>query len=405
MASHISDEQAQLFLQAALECSVYLAPTEPGLTYEEIYRAGAWVGLHLGEIGHALPGATNQPVRNQRLMPHSNAAKAWSLYHLHEKPDYRNFEAIDLVISELRARVAHETDSNAAAKRSVLVELALVRQISEIDIEAAITILIMSGQIIENGNSLHLVPGAENRPLPGETHARAVLANQAQPKHNEMRMLAYPIVKQVLRERASRAAAADPLDAFTDEITKLGFGPLRMWWKQAVAELRHCDAQLSPVAAAVLAAALVEGALIICVRHARALKLGTMAALPAESELSRWSIGDLVAGAATGNEAAILDSALRYSVETLMMSRQRIHPGWILSEFPDNLPHKFATDRADPKAIAGLVVARVIAWLQEYPPEPPALREWSDDAGADGDFAVTPNWQAGPLLAHSKQRN
>jgi len=42
-------------LQAAIEASVYIAPTEPGLTATELYEIGKRTGLKEGEIGDAMP--------------------------------------------------------------------------------------------------------------------------------------------------------------------------------------------------------------------------------------------------------------------------------------------------------------------------------------------------------------
>ena len=41
------------FLEAAVECSVFLNPTEPGLSYEEILEVGKRAGFQAGEVGDA----------------------------------------------------------------------------------------------------------------------------------------------------------------------------------------------------------------------------------------------------------------------------------------------------------------------------------------------------------------
>jgi hypothetical protein len=40
-------------LKAALECSIYLNPTDPGLSYEEILEVGKRLGFQAGEVGDA----------------------------------------------------------------------------------------------------------------------------------------------------------------------------------------------------------------------------------------------------------------------------------------------------------------------------------------------------------------
>lgn len=397
----MSQEQVVSFLQAALECSVYLAPGDPGLTYEEIYQAGMRAGHQLGEIGDALPMATNRPVRDKRLLPHSSTMKAWNHYHVYEKPDYRNFAAIDMVFSELRTRPRTDTGGNGGLERGLVVDRAIARQISAIDIEASLVILLMSGQLTETDGVLSIVPGGEARPLPGETHARSAIAHQDQPKRNDSRALAYPIVKGIIQLRASdRPALTDPLDAFADELAKLGHGPFRLWWKQIVAELRRCDPQTSPVSVSILAAVLVEGALTFCVKHARSQKLGVFAAPEFGTTSEHWSIDQLIGGAASGNEAAILDPAARYRAEVLLLIRHRIHAGRILADFPDGVPDLRAVSASDPKAIAELILHRVLGWLRKYPPESASPIFWSehDDGNEFGidQFSTDVPWQPSP---------
>ena len=47
-------QEVQQFLAAALECSVYVAPKDPGLTHAELFEAGGRVGYQEGELGDAL---------------------------------------------------------------------------------------------------------------------------------------------------------------------------------------------------------------------------------------------------------------------------------------------------------------------------------------------------------------
>jgi hypothetical protein len=42
------------FLKSALECSIFVAPEDAGLTYEELTEVGKRAGYLQGEIGDAL---------------------------------------------------------------------------------------------------------------------------------------------------------------------------------------------------------------------------------------------------------------------------------------------------------------------------------------------------------------
>ncbi|MEF9441833.1 MULTISPECIES: hypothetical protein [unclassified Burkholderia] len=88
---------------------------------------------------------------------------------------------------------------------------------------------------------------------------------------------AFLIVKNVIDRRTDgRPKAAEPLEVFAMELGMLGYAAFRLWWTQMVAEFRQASTQNSSLAATVLSAALVEGALTFVVKHARSLNLGTM---------------------------------------------------------------------------------------------------------------------------------
>ena len=48
-------QEVEKFVCAALECSVYVAPKEPGLTHEELFAVGRAAGFENGEIADVLP--------------------------------------------------------------------------------------------------------------------------------------------------------------------------------------------------------------------------------------------------------------------------------------------------------------------------------------------------------------
>jgi hypothetical protein len=186
---------------------------------------------------------------------------------------------------------------------------------------------------------------------------------------NPSRERAYPIVKDVIERRADgRPKHAEPLDAFADELDKLGYGRFRLWWKRTVAELRHTDPNGTPVSASVLAAALVEGALTFIVTHAR--KSGAFQSKDYDKDPRSWKIDELVASAASGGASAILDLQTKSRAETLIRLRQRIHAGRMLSDYPDGPPDIRPEEARDAKATAEQVVRAVLDWLQQHPPSP-----------------------------------
>ncbi len=132
-----------------------------------------------------------------------------------------------------------------------------------------------------------------------------------------------------------------------------------------VAELRHTDPNAAPLSASVLAAAIVEGALTFIVNHAR--KRGLFQSKDYEKDPRTWKIDDLLASAASGGPSAILDLQVKARAETLIRTRQRIHAGRMLSEFPGGPPDIRPDEARDAKGTAEQVVRAILDWLQKNP--------------------------------------
>jgi hypothetical protein len=260
----------------------------------------------------------------------------------------------------------------ARIERSVLVARAVHTKLRELDVEAAITIMLWDKHlVVDKGGTLRFAPGRELYPLASEQVAqvRASRAGQHIIQKPE-RAQAYPIVKDVIERRSDgRPKAAEALDAFADALEKLGYAPFRLWWKQTVAELRHAEPTLSPVAATVFAAALVEGALTFVVKHARGFGLGVLGSRSLDGDPRTWKIDDLVSSACAGQDAAILDGATRHRADELIKARQRIHAGRMLSDFPGGAPDLRPEEARAAKESAEVIVRRVLDWLDKHPPK------------------------------------
>jgi hypothetical protein len=358
------------FLNASLECSVYHAPKEPGLSYDEIQEIGKRAGFQPGEIGDALPRVTTQYFGVPRLMPGRDVIATWSILILLKNPDYRNVNAFDFVYSQLNDLVRSVGAASALIERDVVVERAVARNLPRLDVEAAITISILTGQITEKNGHLSFTSGGEHLPLPSQQ--RNQVPGHANIRRDESRERVYQIVKDVITRRTDgRPKHAEPLDAFAEKLNPLGYEPFRLWWMQTVAELRHSNPQSSSVSVLVLAAALVEGALTFVVRHARDSGLGVFRSKNFDGHPMTWKIDDLVKSAATGSDTAILDAPTRQRADRLIHARQRIHAGRMLSEFPRGVPDLRPEEARDAKATADEVVRRVLDWLEKYPPRLP----------------------------------
>jgi hypothetical protein len=354
------------FVEAALECSLFLSPRAPGLTYAEVIEAGTRVGFLGGELGDALRGATTGTgAGHDRFQP--RPSPLWDHFHFAQDPDYRNLDAFDFVCVQLRDIVRAEGAARAAIGRDVLVERAVTSGLPSLDTEAAITILLLANHLVEKDGTLRFAHGRETYPTPREQRGQGDNVNARRGTRETAHTKAYPIVKSIIETRTDgRPLAAEPLDAFSDQLERLGYAPFRLWWKQTLGELRRQDSTLSPVSTCVLSAALVEGALTFVVKHGRTL--GAFASDDFDGDPKKWKIEDLVKSAAGGGSSAILDPPTRSRTDLLIKTRQRIHAGRMLSEYPGGAPDLRPEEARDAKTTADVVVRRILDWLQKNPP-------------------------------------
>lgn len=362
----MSLQQVVQLLQAAVEASVYVAPTEPGLTATELHEVGKQLGLKEGEIGDALPQVATQYFggRDQRLMLPEHAWHLSGYLIFAEEPDLRNASAFDFVVGQLNELVREVGSGKARLDRSVMLDRAQAQSIRRHDVEVAITLMVLSKQLVEEGGAVRFKVGqGGEQQLPS-----ANLAAPGPRRSKAARTRVMPYVKDVIERRADgRPKSAEPFGAFAEQLERLGYGHFRLWWSQAVAELGRTDPTLSPLSAMVLAAALVEGALTFVVKHAQGLGLAVFGSTDFSRDPKTWRIDDLVAGAARGGSAAILDGQTKNRADGLVRTRQRIHAGRMLSEFPKDAPDLRPEEAREARAVAEQVVRRVIEWLEKYP--------------------------------------
>jgi hypothetical protein len=363
----IPNREISNLLNAAIECSIFLSPTDPGLTYQELLEVGKRAEYLDGEVRDAAVSAGQRIPRSGKLMLDKTTLHMWAFLQ-REEPELRNFDAFDFVVDELNIRVKTDGMANARIDRNILIERAISKGIPQRDIEVAIVYQTLAGQLTEKDGIIRFSHNTGVRELPSETLAKLSLGHGA-PSRKTARIRAFPIVKDIIERRTDgRPQSVEPLDAFAEQLDKLSYGAFRLWWKQTVAELRRGDPNSAPVSVSVLAAALVEGALTFVVKHARNTSLGVFRSKDFDGDPRTWKIDDLVASAASGSDSAILDLQTKNRAETLIRTRQRIHAGRMLSEFPTGVPDIRPEEARDAKATADQVVRRVLDWLGRYPP-------------------------------------
>jgi hypothetical protein len=356
------------FIREALECSVFVSPRDPGLTFEEIHEIGARLKYQPGEINDARAGMSLLSVArgSKRLAPEQHTTFSWKIY-IPEDPEYRNFEAFDFVFTEISNLAKSVGVANAQIERRTLVERAVAQTILENDIEVTLTILLLAETLVEKDGMLRFKAALHGGPLPSQQ------LRDMPRSRRDSRTTILPIVKDVISRRTDgRPRHAEPFDAFAEHLDQLEYKHFRLWWAQMVSELRRSDIQSSSVSCCVLSAALVEGALTFVVKHARARQLGPFRSGDFDREPRHWRIEELVASAATGGDAGILDAGARSRADALIRSRQRIHAGRMLSEHPSGVPDLRPDEARDAKATAELVVRQILDWLEKFPPSLPS---------------------------------
>jgi hypothetical protein len=356
------NQEIVALLKAALECTIYLSPRDLGLTFQELAEVAKRAGYLDGEINDALRYAGDAVWGKPRVMPAEH-----DLIHLvfffPEDPELKDYKALDCVFEELNFLMRSEGEARAQMSRSVLVERGVAKGISQQNMEVAIAWLVLTKKLNEKDDIVRFAQrGAQVQQLPSVTRG-----GHRHVDKKPLRAQALPFVKDVIARRTDgRQAHAEPLDAFADELAKLGFSKFRLWWVQTVSELKVTDPSTTPVATAVLAAALVEGVLTFIVKHARIN--GQFQSSDYDREPRTWKIEDLVRSAASGGPAAILDVQTKVRAETLIRTRQRIHAGRMLSDFPGGPPDLRPDEARDAKSAAEQVVRAVLDWLQTNPP-------------------------------------
>src|SRR5690242_1853807 len=94
-------------LNAALECSVFVSPLDPGLSYDELLEVGKRADFQPGEIRDALRHVGENQIGSKRLVPSSHTRSTWHPF-FPEEPEFRNFDAFDFVVSEFNDLVRAE---------------------------------------------------------------------------------------------------------------------------------------------------------------------------------------------------------------------------------------------------------------------------------------------------------
>lgn len=197
------------FLHAALECSIYVSPTDPGLTFSELAEAARRADFLEGEINDSIPHVAMQTFgpRNRKVQLDKQQAVMLQMFHVMEEPDYRNPAAFHGVFTVMRQVTRELGIANAHIERPALVEKVINDLVTENDVQIAIAILILNEILCDKDGIVSFTRGKESYGSPGDHGNLQVIRMGSMRK--DARARAYPIVKKVIEDRNSPTLPAE----------------------------------------------------------------------------------------------------------------------------------------------------------------------------------------------------
>ncbi len=351
-------------IETALECSVYHAPRDVGLTFDELAEIGSRMDIREGELSDALIGQNYNRNRQNRFEHGSTLAHKFMGPGM-LNPDYRPLREMDFIHAQLKEIARDKGAANAKIARDVLIARAEKAGHSAHDMEVAITVSRIANRIAEANDIVQAVRGMEQGQPPSE------IERQHGGHHRHINTLRDPVNRLVAdvvaRRQDGRPKSIDTLAEFANRLDYLGYKPFRLWWMQLLSEMKTADDNHSSVTVSVLAAALMEGALTFIVRHALSLNNGTFSSSDWKKEPNTWRVDDLVKAAAGGGADAILDQPSRSRAEALIRVRQRIHAGRMLADHPAGVQDLRPEEARDARLTLELVVRKILDWIEAHP--------------------------------------
>lgn len=225
----LAQQEVIQFLKAALECSIYVCPGDPGLSYYELVQAAKSADFFEGEIRDAIPQATTLywGAGDAKILLDKDDLTSLSIFGFPEEPDYRNPVAFHRVFEEMRLLVRQEGIANAQIERMALVEACISKQAPEYDVQVAIAILTLNDILEAKNGIIRFARGKETFGSPGDQTMRLEM-HDGRRFPRPARARAYPIVKRIIEARdqpapivlsgdATQSATEKPLQLTNDE--------------------------------------------------------------------------------------------------------------------------------------------------------------------------------------------
>lgn len=353
-----------------LLCSIFCAPDDPGLSWDELLQVGTRLGLQQGELSDAM-GTFDSVSAAGRFLPPKLRVDIDLLWWT-QPDDLRSLDCFDFVYREFIQAARAIGKGRTRIPMETLIARAQAEALDEHGVRVAIGALTL-GQKLKNDDGI-LIPlrfeeFREDR-LPS-TMLRQNTTNgwsSTTPKWSEDFLSILEVTRDVIeRRQEGRPKWSEPIDEFGAKLETLGHGEYRIWWRQMAAELRHLNPAETPTAAVVLAAALAEASLVFVCQVARSRGLALVSDNVFEKGPKEWSFDGLTKGAKRSTNPIFNDETGRRA-ERLNRLRQRIHAGRFLASQATGSALDLRPEEArESRESLDTILRAILDWLDNTP--------------------------------------
>lgn len=160
-----SVQEAEKFIGDALIAAIFVSPREPWLTGDDLVALSRKYGIGAGDVSDLLARYQNEW---GKYYPSEQLFYSITYYMVAWKPELRNLDAFEKVMQDMRKLASEEGMARAVRMRSELVQRIAKREISENDVEVAITTYVGIGLLKDENSKILLMQKGRSYGLPSD---------------------------------------------------------------------------------------------------------------------------------------------------------------------------------------------------------------------------------------------
>jgi nucleoside phosphorylase len=156
------------FIKATLEASILLSPRNHGLEPDTIRKIALQAGFRPGEVNDAIKDLLRQARDSGPCLriDHLPGRRLDSDFNFASEPEFRKLEAFQFVRNKLKESRQELGRKNAGLSRDELVSLGQTQRLSALEVDAAVTLMVMDEILTEEGEIIREASGKEDWPTP-----------------------------------------------------------------------------------------------------------------------------------------------------------------------------------------------------------------------------------------------